>query len=86
VSRLAPENGRAEAFGTYNAVQGFGSILGPLLGGFAAQYLGYAMAFGTSVALILGGCVILAATRVSEKQRSAKTVNEDPTSGDSGAR
>src|SRR2546429_141269 len=66
VSRLAPENGRAEAFGTYNAVQGFGSILGPLLGGFAAQYLGYAMAFGTSVALILAGCAILAATRVSE--------------------
>src|SRR3989442_1348450 len=48
VSRLAPENGRAEAFGTYNAVQGFGSILGPLLGGFAAQYLGYAMAFAAS--------------------------------------
>jgi len=66
VSRLAPENGRAEAFGTYNAVQGFGSILGPLLGGFAAQYLGYAMAFGTSVGLILAGCAILAATRVSE--------------------
>jgi len=66
VSRLAPEDGRAEAFGTYNAVQGFGSILGPLLGGFAAQYLGYAMAFGTSVALILAGCAILAATRLSE--------------------
>ena len=66
VSRLAPENGRAEAFGTYNAVQGFGSILGPLLGGFTAQYLGYATAFGTSVGLILGGCTILAATRLSQ--------------------
>jgi len=43
-----------------------GRSSGPLLGGFAAQYLGYAMAFGTSVALILAGCAILAATRVSE--------------------
>jgi len=86
VSRLAPENGRAEAFGTYNAVQGFGSILGPLLGGFAAQYLGYAMAFGASVGLILSGCAILAATRVSEIEALAKTVNDDPASGDRGAR
>jgi MFS family permease len=64
VSRLAPENGRAEAFGTYNAVQGFGSILGPLLGGFTAQFLGYGPAFGVSVTLILAGSGLLAVARL----------------------
>src|SRR6266508_2235051 len=38
VSHLAPAKGRAQAFGAYNAVQGVGSILGPLLGGFSAQW------------------------------------------------
>ena len=59
VSRLAPENGRAHALGAYNAVQGFGSILGPLLGGFTAQWLGYGPAFAVSVGLILSGCAVL---------------------------
>ena len=67
VSRLAPENARAEAFGTYNAVQGFGSILGPLLGGFTAQLLGYAPAFGVSVALVLAGSGLLAAARLPDR-------------------
>lgn len=66
VSDLAPENGRAEAMGAYNAVQGFGSILGPLLGGFVAEFHGYALAIGTSVAFILAGVAILAVTRSLE--------------------
>jgi MFS family permease len=64
VSRLAPEDGRAEAFGTYNAVQGFGSILGPLVGGFTAEFLGYGPAVGVSVALVLAGSGLLAAARI----------------------
>lgn len=63
VSELAPDDGRAEAMGAYNAVQGFGSILGPLLGGFTAMFYGYPPAVGVSVAFILGGVLILAATR-----------------------
>jgi MFS family permease len=63
VSELAPDDGRAEAMGAYNAVQGFGSILGPLLGGFAAMFYGYPTAIGASVAFILAGVVILALTR-----------------------
>lgn len=66
VSDLAPEDGRAEAMGAYNAVQGFGSILGPLLGGFIAEFYGYAPAIGASVAFILAGVAILAATRSLE--------------------
>ncbi len=66
VSDLAPEDARAEAMGAYNAVQGFGSILGPLLGGFAAEFLGYGVGIGVSVAFILAGVAILAATRSLE--------------------
>ena len=59
VSKLAPERGRAEALGAYNATQGVGSIAGPLLGGFAAQSLGYPSAFGLAVAFVVGGAIVL---------------------------
>src|SRR5205823_8524671 len=36
VSHLAPDGARARALGAFNAVQGFGSIFGPLLGGLVA--------------------------------------------------
>lgn len=63
VSDLAPENARAEAMGAYNAMQGFGSIVGPLIGGFVAEFYGYAPAIGISVAFILAGVAILAVSR-----------------------
>ncbi len=66
VSDLAPDDARAEAMGAYNAVQGFGSILGPLLGGFAAEFSGYPLAIGVTVGFILAGVAILAATRSLE--------------------
>lgn len=66
VSHLAPEDGRAEALGAYNAVQGFGSILGPLLGGFAAEFYGYGPAVGASVSFVLAGAALLAANRAAE--------------------
>jgi len=67
VSRLAPDRSRAEAMGAYNAMQGFGSILGPLLGGFVAELSGYGFAIGASVGFILAGTILLAANRFSEK-------------------
>ncbi|HEX9340214.1 MAG TPA: MFS transporter [Thermoplasmata archaeon] len=66
VSHLAPAKGRAQAFGAYNAVQGFGSILGPLLGGFTAEWLGYGPAIAVSVGLILSGSALLAALSLGD--------------------
>ena len=66
VSHLAPESNRAEALGAYNAVQGFGSILGPLLGGFVAEFYGYGPAIAGSVAFILAGAALLATNRSAE--------------------
>ncbi|HEY7589015.1 MAG TPA: MFS transporter [Thermoplasmata archaeon] len=66
VSHLAPAEGRAEALGAYNAMQGFGSILGPLMGGFAAEFYGYGPAVGASVAFVLAGVVLLAANRAAD--------------------
>ncbi len=67
VSKLAPDNARAEALGAYNAMQGFGSILGPLLGGFVAELFGYGAAIGASIAFVLLGAGVLAANRFSER-------------------
>src|SRR5213595_724367 len=66
VSRLAPEGGRARSLGVFNAVQGFGSIFGPLLGGALAGLLGYGPAFAGSVVLVLAGSAVLWATRVAD--------------------
>src|SRR5436853_189131 len=66
VSHLAPEGARARALGAFNAVQGFGSIFGPLLGGLVAALFGYGPAFVASVALVLAGTGILWTTRISD--------------------
>lgn len=66
-SRLAPETMRAEALGAFNAVQGFGAILGPLVGGFVALLSGYGPAIAASVAFIGGGTAILVANHFSER-------------------
>lgn len=66
VSDLAPAEGRAEAMGAYNAMQGFGSILGPLLGGFIAEFQGYVPAVGVSVGFIVAGVVVLAINRAAD--------------------
>jgi len=66
VSHLAPEGARARALGAFNAVQGFGSIFGPLLGGLVAGVFGYGPAFATSVVLVLAGSGILWTTRISD--------------------
>src|SRR5436309_4974336 len=66
VSRLAPEAGRPRSLAAFNAVQGFGSIFGPLLGGALAGLLGYGPAFAGSVVLVLAGSAVLWATRVAD--------------------
>lgn len=72
VSRLARSDARAAAFGAFNAAQGFGSILGPLLGGFLAEFYGYGVAMSAVVAFVLAGAGILAARHIAEDEsRSA---------------
>lgn len=66
VSRLAPKEGRAEMFGQYNAVQGVGSIAGPILGGFTAEAYGFGGGFALSSGLILAGVLMLAGLRIQE--------------------
>lgn len=67
-SGLAPENMRAEALGAFNAMQGFGAILGPLVGGFAALSLGYGFAIVASVTFIAAGTGILVKSRGSSAE------------------
>lgn len=66
VSRLAPKEGLAQTFGLYNAVQGIGSIAGPLLGGFTAEIYGYGGGFALSSGTIMAGVIILASLKIQE--------------------
>lgn len=59
VSNISNERSRGNAFGAYNAAQGFGSIVGPIIGGIVCQYLGFASGFLSASALVIVGMLIL---------------------------
>jgi len=63
VSDLAPPGDRTGVLGAFNAVQGFGAILGPLTGGFVAHVLGFSAGILSSSAFILAGVVFLVVSR-----------------------
>ncbi|MEM4263246.1 MAG: MFS transporter, partial [Thermoplasmata archaeon] len=64
VSNISSEELRGHAFGAYNAAQGFGSIVGPIVGGLVSQYLGYAFGFLSASGLVVIGILILLRLRV----------------------
>ncbi len=59
VSELAPAGERSGVMGAFNAVQGFGAILGPLTGGFVAHLFGFAAGIFASSAFIVVGAFLL---------------------------
>ncbi len=59
VSELAPPGERSGVMGAFNAVQGFGAILGPLTGGFIAHLFGFAAGIFASSAFIVVGALLL---------------------------
>ena len=64
VSELAPPGDRSGVLGAFNAVQGFGSILGPLAGGFVTEFFGgFIAGVLTASVFILAGVAMLAASR-----------------------
>lgn len=66
-SELATAEARGRALGAYNAVQGFGSIAGPLVGGLLAHLAGYSAGFAIASAFILAGVAALGLVRVAEE-------------------
>jgi MFS family permease len=65
-SQLATAEGRGRVLGVYNAIQGFGSIAGPLAGGFLAHFGGYATGFAVASVFVVGGVAALRFVRVEE--------------------
>src|SRR5438552_19112942 len=57
-SRLGPEGGRARSLGAFNAVQGFGSIYRPLLGGAVAGLTGDGRAIAGSADVAPAGSTV----------------------------
>ena len=59
VGRLAIPGREGEAMGLYNAVQGIGQILGAMLGGYLAYWVGYASTFAIAGMLLLPAMAML---------------------------
>jgi MFS family permease len=71
VSGLAPREARCQAQGVYNAVQGVGAIVGPVVGGIIAEIglqagLGYLPAFLACSGSILVGIAVLLTLQVKD--------------------
>ncbi|HEY5605992.1 MAG TPA: MFS transporter, partial [Thermoplasmata archaeon] len=62
VSGLARPDERSGVLGAYNAVQGFGAILGPIAGGTLAHLFGFASGFFAASAFIVTALAMLAFT------------------------
>lgn len=59
VSNCCRSDCRAESSGLYNAMQGIATVVGALIGGFIAQYLGYLVVFVASSCILVVGLLIL---------------------------
>lgn len=62
-SELAPESSRGEALGLFNAIAGTGAIIGALVGGFVAEFFGFAWEFVVASLFVLAGTLLLATLR-----------------------
>jgi len=63
VSELAPPAERSGVLGAFNAVQGFGAILGPIASGLIGEALGFTAGVLASSVFIGGGVLLLVASK-----------------------
>lgn len=77
IAQGSPEHLRGQVFGTLNAVSSLGTILGPILGGYAAKGLGVPSSFYLSGLLFLAGLFILRRGRVGKEAVDARTWKTD---------
>lgn len=69
VSNMAFKEHRTESLGAYNSIQGIGSILGSLIGGFVADFFGYLPTFLVASAFVAAGLVLLSVINVERSER-----------------
>jgi MFS family permease len=65
-AKLAPEESRGQALGVYNAIIGVGWILGSLIGGYVAGWLGYLACFSLASFFVLLALISLRHLRLRE--------------------
>ncbi|MCR4404471.1 MAG: MFS transporter [Candidatus Acetothermia bacterium] len=65
-AKLAPEEAQGQALGVYNALIGVGWILGSLIGGYVASWLGYLACFSVASAFVLLALISLRRLRLRE--------------------
>jgi len=59
VSNMSYKDFRTQALGMYSAIQGIANIVGCLIGGFVAEYLGYLETFLLAIGFIIAGLALL---------------------------
>jgi len=59
VSNCCKPNCRAESSGLYSAMQGVAAVVGALMGGFIAQYLGYPVVFVAASCILVVSLAVL---------------------------
>jgi len=67
VSNMSYKDFRTQALGMYSAIQGVAAILGCLIGGFVANYLGYLETFLLAIVFIITGLVLLIFNNVEKE-------------------
>ncbi len=67
VSNMSFGDFRTQALGMYSAIQGIANIVGCLIGGFVANYIGYLETFILAIAFIVVGLVLLASTNAEKE-------------------
>src|SRR5947209_10808072 len=77
VASQTPKNRLGFSLGTMQTAVFVGSSMGPLLGGFVAQWLGFRPAFGIASCLLMT-CAVLVLFFVHEEKRPARTEADAP--------
>ncbi|MCU0861477.1 MAG: MFS transporter [Methanomassiliicoccales archaeon] len=67
VSRISFKEFKTESLGAYNAIQGIGTIIGSLIGGFVAVSMGYEVTFIVASGFVLAALVMLIALNVDRE-------------------
>jgi MFS family permease len=74
VGDLAPKEFRTQSLGIYNSIHGIGTIVGSLVGGFAAAAFGYGFVFALASGFVLMALILLLA--IDLKKGDVKDVTE----------
>ena len=85
VTALVPANRKGEGVGYYMLSTTLGAAIGPFLGMFLSQNVGYLVLFGTAAAVAVVGLAAIASLKVPEMRKRARTAADTAGAADGAA-